>query len=93
MLARHCQRFFHWYNTAHRHSGIAFMTPEVVHYGRATVLTQRRAVTLDAAFAATPNRFKHVAPSPPVLPAAAWINPPKKDAISIIAAPGCSLIS
>jgi putative transposase len=89
----HCQQFFHWYNTTHRHSGIAFMTPEVVHYNRDIALTQRRAATLDTAFTANPNRFKHVAPSPPMLPTAAWINPPKKDAISIIAKPSCSLNS
>jgi putative transposase len=88
----HCQRFFHWYNTVHRHSGIAFMTPEAVHYGRATALTRRRAVTLDAAFAANPNRFKHIVPLPPALPTAAWINPPKKESTPI-ATPDCSLIS
>jgi putative transposase len=38
----HCQQFFPWYNTVHRHSGIAFMTPESVHYGRATALTATR---------------------------------------------------
>lgn len=89
----HCQKFFHWYNTVHRHSGIGFMTPESVHYGRAVAITQQRAVTLDAAFAANPNRFKNVAPSPPELPTAAWINPPKKDTASITATPDCSLIS
>jgi len=89
----HCRKFFHWYNTVHRHSGIAFMTPEAVHYGRATALNQQRAVTLEAAFAANPNRFKHVAPSPPQLPSAAWINPPKKEPASTIATPGCSLNS
>ena len=31
----HCQRFFHWYNTLHCHSGIGFMTPETVHNGHA----------------------------------------------------------
>ncbi len=30
-----CRSFFDWYNTAHRHSGIAMMTPEQVHHGRA----------------------------------------------------------
>jgi len=30
-----CHPFFRWYNTDHRHSGIAFMTPQDVHYGRA----------------------------------------------------------
>jgi putative transposase len=75
----HCQEFFRWYNTVHRHSGIALMTPEAVHYGAAAALTQRRADTLGAAFAANPIRFKGLAPKPPELPTAAWINPPKED--------------
>jgi transposase InsO family protein len=29
----HCQVFFRWYNTVHRHSGIAMMTPYTVHHG------------------------------------------------------------
>lgn len=74
----HCQQFFHWYNTAHRHTGIALMTPHMVHYGQASAVTEQRIVTLNAAFAATPNRFKYVAPRPPELPSAAWINPPKQ---------------
>jgi putative transposase len=75
----HCQQFFQWYNTAHRHAGIALMTPHTVHHGHAVGLTQRRAVTLNAAFAANPNRFKHVAPMPLQLPNAVWINPPKQN--------------
>jgi putative transposase len=89
----HCQQFFRWYNTVHRHSGIALMTPEAVHYGTAIALTERRAVTLDAAFAANPNRFKGLAPKPPQLPTAAWINPPKKDHTPTPITPACSLIS
>jgi len=76
----HCQRFFHWYNTEHRHSGIGFMTPEIVHYGRATEVHRQRAAALNAAFDRHPMRFKGVAPQPPALPIAAWINPPKKEA-------------
>ena len=30
-----CVRFFGWYNQEHHHSGIALLTPEVVHYGKA----------------------------------------------------------
>jgi len=75
----HCQQFFHWYNTAHRHTGIALMTPHAVHHGHAATITEQRVVTLNAAFAANPNRFKHVAPAPPELPSAAWINPPKQN--------------
>ncbi len=73
-----CQAFFVWYNTVHRHSGIGFMTPEAVHYGLAAELTRQRSDTLDAAFLANPKRFKHLAPRPPEVPLAAWINPPKR---------------
>ena len=74
----HCQTFFAWYNTEHRHSGIALMTPQTVHYGGASELTRARSATLDAAFLAHPERFGRVAPRPPELPVAAWINPPKR---------------
>ena len=73
-----CPAFFAWYNTVHRHSGIGFMTPESVHLGNATELTRKRSITLDAAFMAHPKRFKHVAPLPPEVPLAAWINPPRR---------------
>jgi putative transposase len=75
----HCQRFFHWYNHKHRHSGIALMTPHAVHYGVADTLQAQRAQTLQRAFTAQPLRFKGRAPQPPELPQAVWINPPKKE--------------
>ena len=61
--------------------GIGFMTPEAVHYGLAKAMLVKRAETLNAAFLANPNRFKGNAPQPPNLPVAAWINPPKKEAL------------
>ena len=60
----HCRGFFPWYNAEHRHSGIALITPEDVHYGRTTAILEARAATLDAAFAANPNRFKGRRPTP-----------------------------
>lgn len=75
----HCQRFFHWYNNQHRHSGIALMTPYAVHHGIADTLQVHRAQTLQRAFTAQPMRFKGRPPQPPELPRAAWINPPKKE--------------
>lgn len=89
----HCREFFHWYNTEHRHSGIALMSPDTVHYGRSTALTEQRSVTLDAAFIAHPARFKGIAPRPPSVPTAAWINPPQKDITPPTIAPNCSLNS
>ena len=87
----HCQEFFRWYNTEHRHSGIALMPPAVVHYGRSDALTARRGATLDAAFAAHPSRFKGVAPQAPTVPTSVWINPPKKEIAPQAITPHCSL--
>ena len=75
----HCQQFFHWYNGTHCHSGIGFMTPEAVHYGRASTIFQQRADTLNSAFLVNPKRFKGRIPRPPKLPTAVWINPPKPE--------------
>lgn len=72
----HCRTFFPWYNTEHRHAGIAFMTPEDVHYDRTEQVLETRQQVLDAAFEANPNRFKGRAPRPQQPPEAVWINPP-----------------
>lgn len=72
-----CQAFFSWYNDNHRHSGIGMMTPATVHYGLAAAAIQNRQVTLDAAYAAHPERFVRRPPTPPQLPAEVWINKPK----------------
>jgi putative transposase len=72
-----CRDFFTWYNTEHRHSGIGMMTPEAVHLGRASEIIAARQQTLLAAYGHHPERFVRRPPSPPVLPPAAWINPPR----------------
>jgi putative transposase len=71
-----CQPFFTWYNNEHRHSGIALMTPEQVHYGMAHQVQQSRAKTLKDAFIRHPDRFKGKIPKPLSLPEAVWINKP-----------------
>ena len=70
-----CEAFFAYYNHEHRHSGIGYHTPASVHYGTAVEVRAKRAVTLDAAYAANPTRF-HRQPHPPELPTVAWINEP-----------------
>jgi putative transposase len=74
-----CAEFFTWYNTVHRHSGIGLLAPADVHAGRAPEITAARAVTLDAAYLAHPERFVRRPPTPPVVPSAVWINPPVKE--------------
>jgi len=54
------------------------LTPEVVHYGLARDVVEARKKVLDVAFEAHPERFVKGVPSPPALPAAAWINPPEE---------------
>jgi putative transposase len=88
----HCQRFFHWYNLEHRHSGISLMTPHAVHHGTAQTLQAQRAKTLQLAYSARPLRFKGRLPQPPALPTAAWINPPKETS-ALDTHTACSLIS
>jgi len=68
--------FFAWYAVEHRHSGIAMLTTQDVHYGRAPQILAARGVVLDAAYAAHPERFVRRPPRPGVLPPAVWINPP-----------------
>lgn len=71
-----CQRFFSWYNTVHKHSGIGLMTPEQVHYGQAQQILEQRAIVLESAFKDHAKRFKSKMPKPFPLPKAAWINKP-----------------
>lgn len=73
-----CRSFFGWYNAKHRHSALGLMTPEMVHRGRAPEVRAARAVVLDTAYAAHPERFVRQRPEPPPLPTAVWINPPKE---------------
>ena len=74
-----CETFFAYYNHEHRHSGIGYHTPASVHYGTATEVRAQRQVTLDAAYAANPARFRHRRPAAPKLPTVAWINEPSED--------------
>lgn len=75
-----CGRFVDYYNHEHRHSAIGYHTPASVHFGTAPQIREQRAVTLDAAYAANPQRFSRP-PTPPRLPTVAWINPPQKEVI------------
>lgn len=72
----HCARLFDWYHHEHHHSALGWMTPADVHFGRAELVHEKRAHTLDAAFQLHPERFVRKPPTPPALPTAVWINRP-----------------
>jgi putative transposase len=77
-----CREFFGWYNHQHRHSGIGLMTPATVHHGHAEQTHAARSQVLNAAYAATPERFVRRPPRPPALPTAAWINKPASEEVA-----------
>jgi len=63
-----CQRFFPWYNHEHPHSGIALLTPDMLHYGMAGEVIEQRQKVLDEAFAPNPERFVRAWPKHPPQP-------------------------
>ena len=71
---RFCRKFFHWYNTEHKHSGIGYLSPATVYFGQAEQANAARSRVLDAAYAAHPERFVNQRPVPPPLPKPAGIN-------------------
>jgi len=73
-----CEGFFAEYNHVHRHSGIAWHTPASVHFGTADAIDDARQATLDAAYAAHPERFAR-RPATPKIPQQSWINEPQPE--------------
>ena len=71
-----CQEFFAWYNDQHCHSGIALLTPAMVHFGQAPAVLAQRQRIMDAAYLAHPERFVRKAPVVNPLPEKVWINKP-----------------
>jgi putative transposase len=86
------QDFFRWYNHAHCHSGLGFLTPAVVHFGRAATVRAHRQHVLAAAYAAHPERFVKGRPQLADLPTAVWINPPTKNTTAQDA-PGTTIVT
>jgi putative transposase len=72
------RNLFAWYNDAHHHSGLSYLTPADVHYRRAAATLEIRHRTRVAAYAAHPERFVQGPPRLEILPHAVWINPPAK---------------
>jgi len=71
-----CREFFSWYNTEHRHSGIAMVTPENVHYNNHQDVLTARSLTLAQAYQDHPKRFVKGVPTVQQVPTEVWINKP-----------------
>jgi putative transposase len=73
---------FTWYNCDHKHSSIAYYTPEQVHYGLHVELHKTREKALSDAFARHPERFKSM-PTPKIVPGGVWINKPENPGLTV----------
>ena len=73
-----CGEFIPWYNQVHHHSGLGFLAPFEVHFGKAEQQREKRALVLRRAFEKNPERFVRGLPTPPALPEQVWINKPKE---------------
>ena len=65
-----------YYNTEHRHSGIAMLTPADVHTGVGLTKLASRHAVMRAAFQQRPERFVHGEPTLSTIPAHVSINRP-----------------
>jgi len=73
-----CRDFLPWYNNNHHHSGIAYLTPAIVHAGQAEKTLSARHACLLAAYEKHSERFVKGPPREEKLPPAVWINPPER---------------
>lgn len=76
-----CREFFEWYNNDHYHSGIAWMTPATMHYGRAKLCSKTRQNVLNEAYEKHAERFINGRPMSLQPPQEVWINKPQKPAV------------
>jgi putative transposase len=74
----HAKDFIDWYNLEHHHSGVGLFTPHDVHHGLAAQRHADRAIVLQDAHRAHPERFVRGVPVPLALPTEVWINKPAK---------------
>jgi putative transposase len=80
----HGQDFFCWYNTEHRHAGLAILTPRDVHFGLVEARLAARAAVMARAYAEHPERFPRGLPRVPAPSKEVWINKPALSASAAI---------
>lgn len=73
-----CREFFAWYNNEHYHSGIAWMTPVTVHYGKVKNCSKIRQNVFNKAYEMHAERFVNGRPISHQPPTEVWINKPQK---------------
>jgi putative transposase len=77
------QTFVAWYNDLHHHSSLALFTPADVFYLRVAAIAITRQLTLDEAYARSPERFPNGPPRVRLPASAVYINPVESNSIEL----------
>ena len=78
-----CRDFFNWYNKEHKHSGIAWLTPEALHYGKDNEVVLKRQIVMDLVYKKNPERFVKGVTLIKKPDTKVWINKPKTDILTL----------
>jgi putative transposase len=78
-----CVDFFEWYNTSHKHSGIAMMTPENVHYDNIEEIVSKRQIVMNEVYKKHSQRFVKGITIIKKPDAQVWINKPQMDGLPL----------
>lgn len=78
-----CVDFFEWYNTSHKHSGIAMLTPENVHYDNIEEIVSKRQIVMNEVYEKHSQRFVKGITIIKKPDAQVWINKPQIDGLPL----------
>lgn len=78
-----CLDFFEWYNTSHKHSGIAMLTPENVHYDNIEEIVSKRQIVMNEMYKKHSQRFVKGITIIKKPDAQVWINKPQTDGLPL----------
>jgi putative transposase len=78
-----CVDFFEWYNTSHKHSGIAMLTPENVHYDNIEEIVSKRQIVMNEVYKKHSKRFVKGITIIKKPDAQVWINKPQMDSLPL----------
>lgn len=78
-----CVDFFEWYNTSHKHSGIAMLTPENVHYDNIEEIVSKRQIVMNEVYKKHSQRFVKGITIIKKPDAQVWINKPQTDGLPL----------
>jgi len=78
-----CVDFFEWYNTNHKHSGIAMLTPENVHYDNIEEIVSKRQIVMNEVYKKHSQRFVKGITIIKKPDAQVWINKPQMDGLPL----------